>query len=93
MLPYLFLGMLANDALSAFLTFYPRVLYPSYGSHPHFGISPIEDQALSGALMWAFGTFVYLVPAVLVALQTLSPERGRTQNTGARAGKGPLVEA
>jgi cytochrome c oxidase assembly factor CtaG len=73
MLPYLFLGMLANDALSAFLTFCPRVLYPSYGSSLKFAISPLEDQALSGALMWAFGTFVYMVPAVLLALEMLSP--------------------
>jgi cytochrome c oxidase assembly factor CtaG len=77
MLPYLFLGMLANDALSAFLTFYPRVLYPSYGSGRKFAILPIEDQALSGALMWAFGTFVYLVPAVLLALEMLSPRPAR----------------
>jgi cytochrome c oxidase assembly factor CtaG len=75
--PYLFLGMLANDALSAFMTFYPRVLYPSYETARKFAITPIEDQALSGALMWAFGTFVYLVPAVLVAVQLLSPHPER----------------
>jgi putative membrane protein len=70
---YLFLGMLANDGLSAFLTFCDRVLYPSYASARRFPISPLEDQALSGAIMWVFGAFVYLVPAVLVALQMLSP--------------------
>jgi len=70
---YLFLGMLANDGLSAFLTFCDRVLYPSYASARRFPISPLEDQALSGAIMWVFGSFVYLVPAVVVALQMLSP--------------------
>jgi cytochrome c oxidase assembly factor CtaG len=74
---YLFLGMLGNDALSAFLTFCDRVLYPSYASAPRFSISPLEDQALSGAIMWASGTFVFLVPAVVVSLQILSPPGAR----------------
>ena len=39
-----------------------------------FPISPLEDQALSGAIMWVFGAFVYLIPAVVVALQMLSPD-------------------
>ena len=70
---YLFLGMLANDGLSAFLTFCDRVLYPSYASARRFPISPLEDQALSGAIMWVFGAFIYLIPAVLVSLRMLSP--------------------
>ena len=84
---YLFLGMLANDGLSAFLTFCDRVLYPSYASARRFPISPLEDQALSGAIMWVFGAFVYLVPAVVVALQMLSsPESPRRSLGQASAG-------
>jgi putative membrane protein len=71
---YLFLGTLANDTVSAFLALYDRVLYPSYASAPRlFDISPLDDQAFAGALMWVFGTFVYLVPAVAITLQILSP--------------------
>jgi putative membrane protein len=71
---YLFLGMMANDALSAFLTFCDRVLYPSYASVSRlFPISPLDDQALAGALMWVFGSFVYLLPAVGITFQILSP--------------------
>lgn len=71
---YLFSGTLANDAVSAFLALYDRVLYPSYASLPRlFNISPLEDQAFAGALMWVFGTFVYLVPAVAISIQILSP--------------------
>jgi cytochrome c oxidase assembly factor CtaG len=71
---YLFLGMLANDALSAFLCFSDRVLYPSYaGGSTSFSLSPLDDQACSGALMWIFGTLVYLTSAVLVTLRLLSP--------------------
>jgi putative membrane protein len=71
---YLFTGMMANDALSAFLAFCDRVLYPSYASASRlFPISPLDDQALAGALMWVFSSFVYLLPAVVVTLQMLSP--------------------
>jgi cytochrome c oxidase assembly factor CtaG len=71
---YLFLGTLANDAVSAFLALYDRVLYPSYASVPRpFNVSPLDDQAFAGAMMWVFGTFVYLVPAVVITMQILSP--------------------
>jgi cytochrome c oxidase assembly factor CtaG len=71
---YLFLAMLANDALSAVLAFSDRVLYPAYAFPvPVLGISPLDDQARAGALMWVFGTFVYLVPAVVISIQMLSP--------------------
>jgi putative membrane protein len=71
---YLFIGMMANDALSASLAFCDWVLYPSYAAGSRlFAISPLDDQALAGALMWVFGSFVYLIPAVVVTLQMLSP--------------------
>ena len=74
---YLFLGLLANDGLSAFMAFCDRVLYPSYASGSDlFPISPLDDQALAGALMWVFGTFAYLVPAVVTTLEILSPRCG-----------------
>ena len=71
---YLFLGVLANDALSAVLALWDRVLYPSYASIDHrlFNISPLDDQALAGALMWVFGTLVYLAPAVVITMHLLS---------------------
>ena len=73
---YLFLATLPCDALSAFLTFCGRVVYPHYLSmHQGFNISPLEDQECAGALMWVWVTFVYLAPAALVAIQTLSPQR------------------
>jgi putative membrane protein len=78
---YLFLGMMANDALSAFLAFCDRVLYPSYASaSQRFAISPLDDQALAGALMWVFGSFVYLIPAVVITLQMLSPRSSHSHN-------------
>jgi putative membrane protein len=73
---YLFLATLPCDALSAFLTFCGRVIYPHYLSMDRpFNISPLGDQECAGALMWVWVTFIYLAPAALVTIQTLSPQR------------------
>jgi putative membrane protein len=72
---YLFLATLPCDALSAFLVFCDRVVYPAYLSVPRrFDISPLADQQLAGALMWVCVTFAYLVPAVAITTQLLSPK-------------------
>ena len=73
---YLFLATLPCDALSAFLAFCDRVVYSSYLTGPRlFNISPLQDQECAGALMWACATFAYLIPAVVVTIQILSPPR------------------
>jgi putative membrane protein len=70
---YLFMATLPCDALSAFLAFCERVVYPSYLSVPRtLGISPMSDQQCAGALMWFCATFIYLVPATVVTMQLLS---------------------
>jgi putative membrane protein len=72
---YLFFGTLPGGALGAFLTFCDRVLYPSYGSAPMiFHLSALEDQVFAGGLMWVVGTFVYMVPAVILTVRFLSGE-------------------
>jgi putative membrane protein len=78
---YLFFATLPCDTLSAFLTFCGRVVYPSYLSAPRlFSLSPLQDQECAGALMWVCATFIYLIPAVIVTLQLLSP--GTMQSVG-----------
>jgi putative membrane protein len=73
---YLFLATLPCDALSAYLTFCDRVVYPHYVSaHPRFDISPLADQQFAGALMWVWVTFVYLAPAAVITMRLLSPQR------------------
>jgi putative membrane protein len=73
---YLFLATLPCDALSAFLAFCDRVVYPHYISqHRLSSISPLADQATAGALMWIWVTFAYLAPAAMITLQNLSPQR------------------
>jgi cytochrome c oxidase assembly factor CtaG len=68
------LGTLPGGALGAFLVFCDRVLYPTYSSAPPLlSVSPFEDQVIAGALMWVLGTVVYLIPAILITIQLLSP--------------------
>jgi putative membrane protein len=76
---YLFLGTLPCDILSAFLTFCGRVVYPSYLSAARIvNLSPLQDQECAGALMWVCVTFAYLIPAVVITMQILSPSRSRS---------------
>jgi cytochrome c oxidase assembly factor CtaG len=88
MLPlYLFAATLPCDALSAFLVFCDRVVYPSYLTVPRLvDMSPLRDQECAGALMWVAVTLIYIVPAVAITLELLSPLRTR-----ALRGPGPLV--
>lgn len=75
---YLFAATLPCDALSAFLVFCDRVVYPSYLSAPRLGYgSALGDQEYAGALMWVSVTLLYLVPAVVITIQLLSPPRTR----------------
>jgi len=76
---YLLLATLPCDALSAFLTFCGRVVYPVYLDGPgHVPLSPLQDQECAGALMWVWVTVAYLVPAVFITLQILAPPVSRS---------------
>jgi putative membrane protein len=80
---YLFLATLPCDALSAFLVFCGHVVYRPYLSvHEMFGLSPLEDQALAGALMWVAVTFAYLIPALVLTARLLESERTRASEVG-----------
>jgi putative membrane protein len=73
---YLFCATLPCDVLSAFLAFCDRVVYSSYLSAPRaLSISPLQDQEFAAALMWVSVTLIFLVPAVVVTLGILSPQR------------------
>jgi cytochrome c oxidase assembly factor CtaG len=73
---YLFLGTLPCDVLSAFLTFSDRVVYPVYLSVPrHFAMSALQDQEFAGALMWLSVTIAYVIPAAVITIKVLSPQK------------------
>jgi cytochrome c oxidase assembly factor CtaG len=81
---YLFLATLPCDALAAFLAFCGHVVYRPYLSArgAMFGLSPLEDQALAGALMWLTVTLAYLIPALVILAPLLSDERLATAEAG-----------
>jgi cytochrome c oxidase assembly factor CtaG len=69
MIPYLFLADFQNTALSAFLTFYGDVLYPTYANTPRiWNMSALDDQASAGATMWVLGSVAFLIPVALIAI-------------------------
>ena len=73
LIPYLLLADIVNTAISAYLCFAGRLLYPSYGLIPRpFGFAALNDQIAAGAFMWVCGSMVYLIPAVALVAQFLS---------------------
>jgi putative membrane protein len=71
---YLFLATLPCDILSGFLVFCERVVYPAYQrSSQLFGLSPLQDQQLAGALMWTVVTLIYFIVGGCISVQLLSP--------------------
>jgi putative membrane protein len=91
---YLFLATLPCDILSAFLVFCNRLVYPLYLSTPQlFSLSPLADQECAGALMWVWVTFAYLIPAVVITVQILSPtnpQSPRVHQIGVRQVRQPF---
>src|SRR5882762_8612392 len=77
-IPYLFFADFQNSALSAFLVFYERVLYPTYQTVPRItGMTALDDQAAAGAIMWVAGSIFYLIPVGLITVEVLSTRRAK----------------
>jgi len=72
---YLFLATLPCDALSAFLAFCGRTVYPGHGGAAFDHQARLSDQAAAGALMWFWVTIAYLIPAAFFLVRILSPSR------------------
>ncbi len=85
---YLFMATLPCDALSAFLVFSDRVVYPAYLSAPrHAGLTALEDQEYAGALMWLCVTIAYVIPAAVITIQVLSPQPQFAEKTESTRGQ------
>jgi cytochrome c oxidase assembly factor CtaG len=80
LLPVLLLADLANTALAALLTFSDRLLYPYYAEVPRLaGLSPLDDQAAAGVVMWVPGSAAFLLPLFGIGVQLLSGREGYTE--------------
>jgi len=88
LIPYLLLADVVNTAISAFLCFSGRLIYPSYGLIVRpLGMSALDDQAAAGAFMWVCGSMVYMLPAIVIVMQLLAPRRvqGNRRTLGGHA--------
>jgi cytochrome c oxidase assembly factor CtaG len=86
MIPYLLTADVMNTILSATLAFSGKVLYPSYAAVPRISsLSPLKDQVAAGAEMWVLNSIVFLIPAVALTMQLLTPKALRTVNSESRA--------
>jgi len=92
MIPYLFLADFQNTALAAFLIFCDRAIYPSYAAAPRLlNLSPLEDQAAAGAVMWVPGSVAYLIPIGLLTIQALGSRR-RAVRPSSRRVELPVIQ-
>jgi putative membrane protein len=84
LLPYLIMADIVNTALSAFLAFCDRPVYPYYLREPNpFGISPLPDQRAGAVVMWVVGSLVFLVPAAVLTFRLLQQPTRRASDRSA----------
>lgn len=76
-IPYLLLSDIVNTAVSGSFVFSDKVIYPTYAAAPFASISPHDDQMIAGVIMWVPGSFIYLVPAVALAVRFLGGKTRR----------------
>jgi putative membrane protein len=81
----LFLGLTASGLLAALLVFSPVALY-AYGATAAWGLSPLEDQQLAGAVMWVPGGAIYVIAGAVVLMRWLRID----EELAARAGQSPV---
>ena len=75
---YLLSADVVNTALSAFLAFCTRPMYPYYLTEPNpFHLTALADQVLGAVIMWVMGSLFFLVPAMYITLKLIKPERVR----------------
>ena len=75
LVPYLILADVSNTVLSALLTFSNRPIYTYYTEVPRLGgLSPLDDQAAAGVIMWVPGSVAFLLPLFAIGLRILFGE-------------------
>lgn len=72
-IPYLLAADIVNTAVSASLVFAGVLIYPSYAAVQTGSLTPIQDQALAGTIMWVPGSIIYLLPVAAIAVGMISP--------------------
>jgi cytochrome c oxidase assembly factor CtaG len=91
----IFASGLASSALGALLTLSPAILYPAYAAGSGlWGLTPLEDQQLAGAIMWippgllSLATMLALAYAWLAEADRRSRRRDQARLAAARSAGG-----
>jgi cytochrome c oxidase assembly factor CtaG/polyferredoxin len=73
---YLLIADVANTAVAAVLAFASAPVYRVYeATAPALGVSALVDQQRAAAIMWLPGSLVFLIPAFVLIVRSLSPKR------------------
>jgi cytochrome c oxidase assembly factor CtaG len=82
---YLFLAMPQNSFLGVALMSAPTVLYSHYVTNMRdWGLSPLDDQALGGVMMWVVGDLAFLSAMLVVVVLWMRHEDRRTERLDRR---------
>ena len=82
---YLFLAMPQNSFLGVALMSAPTVLYAHYVTNLRdWGLSPIDDQALGGVIMWVVGDLCFLAAMMVIVVLWMRHEDRRTDRLDRR---------
>ncbi len=74
-IPYLIAATAQNTGLAFVITMTERVLYPHYAAIPRlWGIAPLGDQHVGGAIMWIVGMMMYVTAILLLVARLLDRE-------------------
>lgn len=77
---YLFFNMITSSILAAVFTFAQGVIYPYYGNAMQvFGMTPLDDQQLAGAIMWVPGGGIFLAATLIAFAAWLQNEEKKGQ--------------
>jgi len=91
---YIMAATAQNTILGAAIALPERLLYPYYGTTPRlWDLSPGDDQAFAGGIMWEGGAMFLVAILILVARYLDREERLTRQQEAAASGRGTMPGA
>jgi hypothetical protein len=79
---------------SRYFTFCGHVVYPAYAfSTQLLNNSVLRAREIAGARMWVWVLFAYLIPAIVITMQILSPAHAPRQRLARAAWPRPAVRS
>ena len=75
--------MLPEALVGGVIYFAPVLLYPTFGTPRPFGLDPLADQQLSGAIMWALVMTIDSFWMMVIAAEWFAAEEKRSEQIDA----------